>query len=64
MPLPAVKLLAFANSVVKLVFVFVKAVYKESLPVGSFGSPILILCCPGIAMFLVPYPVFINKEQS
>jgi len=52
-PAPAVNVLyglALLNCVVKFTFALVKAVYNESLLVGSFGNPILITCCPGMLM--------------
>ena len=59
------KLLAFANNVPKLVFVFVNALYRESLPTDSLGRPILILCCPEIAIivsFLILYLSIRKKD--
>ena len=52
-PTPPVNVLyglAHANSVEKLVIVLLNAVYNESLPVDSFGSPTLMSCIPKIAM--------------
>jgi len=37
LPVKVLKGLAFANKVAKLVFVLLNAVYRESLPVDSFG---------------------------
>jgi hypothetical protein len=47
-----VKLLALANSVSKFTLVLVNAVYSESLPTDSFGSPTLIDCFPVIAILV------------
>jgi hypothetical protein len=50
--LNVVKLLAFANNVSKFTLVLVNAVYSESLPTDSFGSPTLIDCFHVIAILV------------
>ena len=50
--LNVLKLLALANNVSKFTLVLVHAVYSESLPTDSFGSPTLIDCFPVIAILV------------
>ena len=47
-----VKLLELANNVSKFTLVLVNAVYSESLPTDSFGSPTFIDCFPVIAILV------------
>jgi hypothetical protein len=52
-PTPPAKVLyglAHPNNVVKLVTVLLNAVYSESLPADSLGSPTFMTCIPEIAM--------------
>ena len=50
LPLNVLYGLALVKSVLKLVLVLLNAVYRVSLPADSLGSPILIICCPVIAI--------------
>jgi hypothetical protein len=51
MPVPPITVgLELLNNVLKLVTVFLNAVYNESLPIDSLGRPTFITSCPEIAI--------------